>query len=105
MNRSASMRLALAVGVLVVTTLALAACGGGSEVGGQEDPEARPLPKESQGLQPGEYRSEELQALVLLPHRQGLAIRRGDLGFSGDKAVEWRWDSLHEGPRSLQAHP
>ena len=65
MNRSGSMRLALAVGVLVVMTLALAGCGGPSqgEAGGQE-PLARPLPKESKGLQPGEYRSRKFEPSV-----------------------------------------
>jgi hypothetical protein len=59
-NRSASMRLAFAVGVLVVTTFALAGCGGTS----QEKAEARPLPKESKGLEPGEYRSEKFEPPV-----------------------------------------
>ena len=60
MNRSALIRLAFAVGVLVVMTLALAGCGGPS----QEKAGARPLPKEPKGLQPGEYRSEKFEPPV-----------------------------------------
>jgi hypothetical protein len=62
MHRSALMRLALAVGALVVTTLVLAGCGGGGEAGGQEEEaKARPLPEPGQTLRPGEYRSEEFE--------------------------------------------
>jgi hypothetical protein len=62
MHRSALMRLALAVGALVVTTLVLAGCGGGVVAGGQEEEaKARPLPEPGQTLRPGEYRSEEFE--------------------------------------------
>jgi hypothetical protein len=47
--------------VLVVTTLALAGCGGGGEAGGQEDAGARPLPLYEQALSPGEYHSVEFK--------------------------------------------
>ncbi len=62
MHRSALMRLALAVGALVVTTLVLVGCGGGGKAGGQEEEaKARPLPEPGQTLRPGEYRSEEFE--------------------------------------------
>ena len=44
----------------MATTLVLAGCGGPS----QEKAEARTLPKEAQGLQPGEYRSEKFEPSV-----------------------------------------
>ncbi len=49
------------LGTLVI--LALSACGGGGEAGGQEDQanEPRPLPENNVTLRPGEYRSVEFE--------------------------------------------
>ena len=43
--------------VVVLAVLALGACGGGGEAGGQEDAKARPLPLYEKALSPGEYHS------------------------------------------------
>ena len=43
--------------VVIFAVLALSACGGGGEAGGQEDAGARPLPLYEQALRPGEYHS------------------------------------------------
>ena len=43
--------------VVVLAVLALGACGGGGEAGGQEKAEARPLPLYEKALSPGEYHS------------------------------------------------
>ena len=45
--------------LMTLVILALSACGGGGEAGGQEqeDPKARPLPENNVPLHPGEYRS------------------------------------------------
>jgi hypothetical protein len=43
--------------VMVLAILALGACGGGGEAGGQEDAGARPLPRYENALSPGEYHS------------------------------------------------
>jgi hypothetical protein len=58
MRRSALMKLALGVGVLMVAILALTACGGGSE---QEEVKAYPLPEHPKALRPGEYHSTEFK--------------------------------------------
>ena len=57
MCRSALMRTALGVGVLMVAILALTACGGSE----QEQAKARPLPEDPKALRPGEYRSTEFK--------------------------------------------
>jgi hypothetical protein len=57
-------RQAIRLGLLVtLVVLALSACGGGGEAGGQEDQanEPRPLPENNVTLRPGEYRSEEFE--------------------------------------------
>ena len=59
MRRSALMKLALGVGVLMVAILALAACGGGGSE--QEEVKAYPLPEDPKALRPGEYRSTEFK--------------------------------------------
>jgi hypothetical protein len=43
--------------VVVLAVLALGACGGGGEAGGQEDAGTRPLPLHEKALSPGEYHS------------------------------------------------
>src|SRR5918997_1465415 len=58
MHCPALMRLALAVGVSVVMTLALTGCVSGSS---QEEAKARSLPEQPQELRPGEYRTEEVK--------------------------------------------
>ena len=58
-----------------------AACGGGGEAGGQEEPEARPLPKESQGLQPGEYRSRTFEPSVSFRVGKGWQLEEETSGF------------------------
>ncbi len=61
MRRSALMRSALGVGVLMVAILALTACGGGGggepQAKAEEQAKARPLPQDPQALRPGEYHS------------------------------------------------
>ena len=55
---------AIRLGLLAtLVVLALSACGGGGEAGGQEDQanEPRPLPENNVPLRPGEYRSEEFK--------------------------------------------
>ena len=55
---------AVELGLLAtLAVLALSACGGGGEAGGQEDQvnEPRPLPENNVPLRPGEYRSEEFK--------------------------------------------
>lgn len=68
MRRSALMRLALSVGVLMVAILALTACGGGGggseqeqQAKAQEEAKARPLPEDPKALRPGEYHSTEFE--------------------------------------------
>lgn len=62
-QRKKMMRQALGLGMLVsLVVLALSACGGGAEAGGQEE-EARALtvPEQPRELRPGEYYSEEFK--------------------------------------------
>src|SRR5215211_8402383 len=54
MNRTALMRFAFGVALLMVVILALTACGSGSA---QEEAKARPLPLYEEALSPGEYHS------------------------------------------------
>src|SRR5918995_1340613 len=54
MNRTALMRFAFGVVLLMVVILALTACGSGSA---QEEPKAHPLPLYENALSPGEYHS------------------------------------------------
>ena len=62
-QRKRMMRQALGLGLLVsLVVLALSACGGGAEAGGQEEEaKARPLPEQPKELRPSEYRSEEFK--------------------------------------------
>ena len=98
MNRSALMRSALGVGVLMVAILALTACGGGSEqeqAKAQEEAKARPLPEDPKALRPGEYHSTEFKPSLSFRVGEGwrtslyfpqisdrLAITRGEEGDS-----------------------
>jgi hypothetical protein len=53
---------ALRLGLLMIlVVLALSACGGGAEAGGQEEAKAHPLPEDEKALRPGEYRSVEFE--------------------------------------------
>ena len=54
MNRTALMRFAFGVALLMVVILALTACGSGSA---KEQARGRPLPQDPQALSPGEYHS------------------------------------------------
>jgi hypothetical protein len=54
MNRTALMRFAFGVALLMVVILALTACGSGSA---KEQAKGRPLPQDPQALSPGEYHS------------------------------------------------
>ena len=48
--------------LVALVVLALSACGGGAEAGGQEEEaSARSLPEQPKELRPGEYRSEEFE--------------------------------------------
>ena len=98
MRRSALMRFALGVGVLMVAILALTACGGGSEqeqANAQEEAKARPLPEDPKALRPGEYHSTEFKPSLSFRVGEGwrtslyfpqisdrLAITRGEEGDS-----------------------
>ena len=100
MHRSALMRLALCVGVLMMT-LALTGCGSGSAQ--EEKAKASPLPEPGQTMRPGEYRSEEFEPsfsfkvgkgwsldtessydLVILRPNQGMAIVRVEEVYKPD---------------------
>jgi hypothetical protein len=65
-QRKRMMRQAFGLGLLVtLVVLALSACGGGAEAGGQEEEaNARPLPEQPKELRPGEYRSGEFKPSV-----------------------------------------
>ena len=98
MRRSALMRSAFGVGVLMVAILALTACGGGSEqeqAKAQEEAKARPLPEDPKALRPGEYHSTEFKPSFSFRVGKGwrtslffpqisdrLAITRGEEGDS-----------------------
>jgi hypothetical protein len=94
------MRLALCVGVLMMT-LALTGCGSGSAQ--EEKAKASPLPEPGQTMRPGEYRSEEFEPsfsfkvgkgwsldtessydLVILRPNQGMAIVRVEEVYKPD---------------------
>ena len=100
MHRSALMRLALCVGVLMMT-LALTGCGSGSAQ--EEKAKASPLPEPGQTMRPGEYRSEEFEPsfsfkvgkgwsldtessydLVIFRPNQGMAIVRVEEVYKPD---------------------
>ena len=95
--KQALIRLGLLVTLII---LALGACGGGGEAGGQEqEANARPLPENNVILRPGEYRSQEFEPSLSFRVGEGwehvapelpdkLAIRLGRQG--GDPLLIFR---------------
>jgi hypothetical protein len=75
-QRKKMMRQVFGLGLLVaLVVLALSACGGGAEAGGQEEEaKARPLPEQPQELRPGEYRSEEFEPSVSFRVGEGWSL-------------------------------
>ena len=87
MNRTALMRFAFGVALLMVVILALTACGSGSA---QEEAKGRPLPLDENALSPGEYHTVEFKPPLSFEVSEPWASATAqlsdwiELGYEGD---------------------